>query len=100
MGQANTLLRTRYLPNGRMNRKINESETNTQNLKAQFKAQKGLQRLQKMMAEGHIDQVEFERAKKILEASGRRLGWKPSHDIPRRREGFHHTVNRVIRESE
>merc|ERR1711964_563842 len=20
----------------------------------------------------------------------RRLGWKPSHDIPRRREGFHH----------
>merc|ERR1711964_66944 len=30
----------------------------------------------------------------------RRLGWKPSHDIPRRREGFHHTVNRVIRESE
>merc|ERR1711964_481841 len=31
---------------------------------------------------------------------GRRLGWKPSHDIPRRREGFHHSVNRVIRESE
>merc|ERR1712098_643887 len=34
----------------------------------------------------------------------RRLGWKPSHDIPRRREGFHHTakflVNRVTRESE
>jgi len=31
----------------------------------------------------------------------RRLGWKPSHDIPCRREGFHHSfVNRVIRESE
>jgi len=31
----------------------------------------------------------------------RRLGWKPSHDIPRRREHFHHSfVNRVIRESE
>merc|ERR1711964_403901 len=26
----------------------------------------------------------------------RRLGWKPSHDIPRRREGFHHLFNRVI----
>merc|ERR1711964_483088 len=31
----------------------------------------------------------------------RRLGWKPSDDIPRRREHFHHSfVNRVIRESE
>jgi len=31
----------------------------------------------------------------------RRLGWKPSHDIPRRREGFHHSfVSRVLRESE
>jgi len=30
----------------------------------------------------------------------RRLGWKPSHDILRRREGFHHTINRVRRESE
>merc|ERR1711964_2229 len=29
----------------------------------------------------------------------RRLGWKPSHDIPRRRDGFHHSINRVIRES-
>merc|ERR1711964_114258 len=34
------------------------------------------------------------------DADRRRLGWKPSHDIPRRREGFHHTINRVIRESE
>jgi len=30
----------------------------------------------------------------------RRLGWKPSHDIPRRREGFHHSINRIVRESE
>merc|ERR1711964_250606 len=34
----------------------------------------------------------------------RRLGWKPSDDIPRRREHFHHSakflVNRIIRESE
>merc|ERR1711964_893893 len=30
----------------------------------------------------------------------RRLGWKPSHDIPRRREGFHPLINRVTRESE
>merc|ERR1711964_483826 len=34
----------------------------------------------------------------------RRLGWKPSHDIPRRHEGFHHSfhplINRVLRESE
>merc|ERR1711964_543976 len=30
----------------------------------------------------------------------RRLGWKPSHDIPRRREGFHHLfTNQVIQES-
>merc|ERR1711964_866313 len=28
----------------------------------------------------------------------RRLGWKPSHDIPRRREGFHHLFSRIIRE--
>merc|ERR1711964_805182 len=33
-------------------------------------------------------------------AKNRRLGWKPSHDIPRRRESFHHLFNRVIRESE
>merc|ERR1711964_273168 len=30
----------------------------------------------------------------------RRLGWKPSDDIPRRREGFHHSINRVTRKSE
>merc|ERR1711964_187332 len=30
----------------------------------------------------------------------RRLGWKPSHDIPRRRPGFHHSFNRIIREKE
>merc|ERR1711964_665022 len=29
----------------------------------------------------------------------RRLGWKPSHDIPRRREGFHHLFNPSIQES-
>merc|ERR1711964_92630 len=26
-------------------------------------------------------------------ARRRRLGWKPSHDIPRRREGFHPLIN-------
>jgi len=40
----------------------------------------------------------------LPELARRRLGWKPSHDIPHRREGFHHSaatlVNRVLRESE
>jgi len=30
----------------------------------------------------------------------RRLGWKPSHDIPRRREGFHHSFTGIIQETE
>merc|ERR1711964_59264 len=29
----------------------------------------------------------------------RRLGWKPSHDMQRRREGFHHLFNPSIQES-
>merc|ERR1711964_2218 len=37
---------------------------------------------------------------RILAAQGRRrLGWKPSHDIQRRREGFHHLFNPSIQES-
>merc|ERR1711964_168262 len=50
------------------------------------------------------DQSEADLKKESAEfdaVSRRRLGWKPSHDIPRRREGFHHSfVNRVLRESE
>merc|ERR1711964_16008 len=37
----------------------------------------------------------------MLKKTRRRLGWKPSHDIPRRHEGFHHSfhplINRVLR---
>merc|ERR1711964_519853 len=33
-------------------------------------------------------------------ACRRRLGWKPSHEIRRRRPGFHHSFNRIIREKE
>merc|ERR1711964_503192 len=45
----------------------------------------------------HHEMAEF----KKNGSARRRLGWKPSDDIPRRREHFHHSfVNRVIRESE
>jgi len=30
----------------------------------------------------------------------RRLGWKPSHDMQRRREGFHHLFNQSIQENQ
>merc|ERR1711964_309608 len=47
--------------------------------------------------------IRAEHLKELIKEQGktnRRLGWKPSHDISRRREGFHHLFNRVIRESE
>merc|ERR1711964_370193 len=38
--------------------------------------------------------------KKVLGVDKRRrLGWKPSHDMQRRREGFHHLFNPSIQES-
>merc|ERR1711964_272077 len=40
------------------------------------------------------------RSRLKLHEHRRRLGWKPSHDIPRRREGLHPLINRVLRESE
>merc|ERR1711964_749817 len=46
----------------------------------------------------HFDNFAAHRA--AYAGKRRRLGWKPSHDIPRRRDGFHHLFNGVIRESE
>merc|ERR1711964_721776 len=36
----------------------------------------------------------------MVKKARRRLGWKPSHDIPRRHEVFHPLINRILRESE
>jgi len=36
----------------------------------------------------------------LLESRRRRLGWKPSHDIPRRHDFLHPTIGRLIHETE
>merc|ERR1711964_734850 len=45
------------------------------------------------------DQIENVKDTGTMPPARRRLGWKPSHDFPRRREGFHHLFNRVILET-